>query len=284
MDKLSACLLKNGVKFIRIDGETKSLERHAAVNEFQTKQDVRCAILSLKACSAGITMTAASQVIFTELDYTPNTIIQAEGRAHRIGQERPVEIFFLIAPNTADVVLWEMLKAKQRNLAQVGLVGNNEHLSQVATTSKFVAGPSTPHQNLITGYLKKSPPKPENGNSQESKKSSQSFHTCQEFNESDLDGIFDVGANAKPNITSVIPETITKAPNDQPQEESVEKMICGNLNAAVTNMEIQGDDLEDLHFGDSFDKELFPNILVADAKPQEENLDDLIFDDDDDFI
>lgn len=157
MDAVSNLLAKKGIVFVRIDGNTKTESRSEIVQCFQNNSNIRCAILSIRACSAGITLTAANTIIFAELDWTPSNILQAEARAHRIGQENLVKIFFLIAPGTSDDIMWNMLKEKQRNLGGIGLVAANENFSNNTTTTNFEAGPSTmtetPKKNLITNYL-----------------------------------------------------------------------------------------------------------------------------------
>lgn len=211
MDKLENLLTQNRVRYVRMDGSTTPETRHSSVSSFQNDPHIRCAILSIAACCAGITMTAASEIIFAELDWTPNTIIQAEGRAHRIGQSREVKCYFLVAPNTADDVMWEMLMAKQHNLTKAGLVGINEHLSNF-TSSEFQAGPSKPTQleeNRITEYFQnishESENLPPDMNLTKSKDSSQSFYTCKDFDDTDLDDTF---ADAN---TDVAPQEIMKA-------------------------------------------------------------------------
>lgn len=121
LDTLSKHLTKQKVDHIRIDGTTRSDLRSQLVNKFQTKDSCRAAVLSLKACNAGITLTAAKMVVFAELDWNPSTLAQAESRAHRIGQEDNVIVRYLLAKGTADDIIWTMLQKKQDILNKAGL-------------------------------------------------------------------------------------------------------------------------------------------------------------------
>ena len=149
MNALSDRLTKLDVKFMRIDGSTAPETRQRNVDNFQNDSEMRCALLSIRAASTGLTLTAASSVIFAELDWTPSTIIQAEARAHRIGQENQVKCFFLIAKGTADEVMWQNLQKKQQNLSKIGLVGDCEHLSQNMSMTQFKVRSSTIEENIL---------------------------------------------------------------------------------------------------------------------------------------
>lgn len=63
-------------------------------------------------CFQGLTLTAASHVVFTELYWNPGQVKQAEDRAHRIGQTSSVHVHYLIAKGTFDMVMWAMLNRK----------------------------------------------------------------------------------------------------------------------------------------------------------------------------
>ncbi len=85
------------MEYIRIDGSTDSESRKKYVDEFQTNDNVRVAVLSITAANAGLTLTAAQLVIFAELFWTPGVLLQAEDRAHRIGQTDSVLVQYLVA-------------------------------------------------------------------------------------------------------------------------------------------------------------------------------------------
>jgi SWI/SNF-related matrix-associated actin-dependent regulator 1 of chromatin subfamily A len=82
----------------------------------------------------GITLTAASIVVFAEMDWTPGNLFQAEDRCHRIGQIQPVTIQYLVAKGTIDDIIWDMLNKK---LAVLGtaLDGDEDKFSAAAMHS-----------------------------------------------------------------------------------------------------------------------------------------------------
>ncbi|XP_018561828.1 SWI/SNF-related matrix-associated actin-dependent regulator of chromatin subfamily A-like protein 1 [Anoplophora glabripennis] len=116
---------KKNLKYIRIDGSTTSDQRKYFISKFQLDDSYLCAILSITAANAGITLTAAKYVIFAELHWNPSIISQAEARAHRIGQEDTVIVQYLIAQNTSDESMWLLLQEKQETLKQFGLCKEN---------------------------------------------------------------------------------------------------------------------------------------------------------------
>ncbi|XP_047977230.1 SWI/SNF-related matrix-associated actin-dependent regulator of chromatin subfamily A-like protein 1 isoform X2 [Salvia hispanica] len=119
IDAIHKFLLMKKVKCIRIDGGTPASSRQALVTDFQEKDSVKAAVLSIKAGGVGLTLTAASTVIFAELSWTPGDIIQAEDRAHRIGQVSSVNVQYLLANDTVDDIIWDVIQHKLENLGQM---------------------------------------------------------------------------------------------------------------------------------------------------------------------
>ncbi|KAI6692843.1 hypothetical protein NL676_020553 [Syzygium grande] len=112
-------LKKKKVGCIRIDGSTPAVARQALVTDFQEKDAIKAAVLSIRAGGVGLTLTAASTVMFAELSWTPGDLIQAEDRAHRIGQVSSVNIYYLLANDTVDDIIWDVVQSKLENLGQV---------------------------------------------------------------------------------------------------------------------------------------------------------------------
>ncbi|KAK3017222.1 hypothetical protein RJ639_007140 [Escallonia herrerae] len=127
IDSIHQFLVEKKVGCIRIDGGSPAASRQALVTDSQEKDAVKAAVLSIKAGGVGITLTAASTVIFAELSWTPGNLIQAEDRAHRIGQVSSVNIYYLLANDTVDDIIWDVVQSKLENLGQM-LDGHEDSL------------------------------------------------------------------------------------------------------------------------------------------------------------
>jgi hypothetical protein len=113
LDAAEAALRRANVPFMRLDGATPAPRRAALVASFEAKDSLlRVALLSIGAAGVGITLTAATRVLFAELSWTPGLLLQAEDRAHRLGQTRPVRIEYLLSAGTIDDIMWPVLRAK----------------------------------------------------------------------------------------------------------------------------------------------------------------------------
>lgn len=118
LDMLSSkCLAET--PHIRIDGNTPAKERMSRVNKFQNDATIRVALLGITAAGIALTLTAASHVIFTELYWTPASLIQAEDRAHRIGQTSEVVVEYLLAHDCVDDILWPCVQHKMNMLGEL---------------------------------------------------------------------------------------------------------------------------------------------------------------------
>lgn len=113
---IAETLAEHQISHLVISGETDMEQRIRYQDEFQAGQ-YRVAVLSIKAAGAGLTLTRARLVVFAELLFGPDDMFQAEDRAHRIGQERDVEIVYLILPKTTDDINWGLVVKKDRETA-----------------------------------------------------------------------------------------------------------------------------------------------------------------------
>ncbi|GAF72224.1 unnamed protein product, partial [marine sediment metagenome] len=77
-------------------------KRDDAIEEFQTSKDKKILIATLKTGGEAINLTAANNVIFMDKPWTPQEVWQAVDRLHRFGQDKPVNIYSLVAQNTVD--------------------------------------------------------------------------------------------------------------------------------------------------------------------------------------
>ena len=96
-----------------VTGRQNMQEKQASVDTFQKNPKTDVIICSIKAASAGITLTAASDVAFIERPWTYADCDQAESRAHRIGQKDSVNCYYLLGRRTIDQKLYRIIEEKK---------------------------------------------------------------------------------------------------------------------------------------------------------------------------
>jgi SNF2 family DNA or RNA helicase len=120
LDLVEPHLAAAAIPFTRLDGST--VDRGAVVRAFAADDGPPVMLVSLKAGGTGLTLTAADHVFLLDPWWNPAVEDQAADRAHRIGQERPVIVYRLVAAETVEERILA-LQERKRSLAEVVLAG-----------------------------------------------------------------------------------------------------------------------------------------------------------------
>lgn len=107
------------IKTHRIIGATTSTQREKIIKEFQELETPQILVANMIACGVGVTLTKSHTVVFAELDFTPSNIMQAEARVHRITQEHIVNSIFMIANESLDAKILDLIKDKLKVIKDV---------------------------------------------------------------------------------------------------------------------------------------------------------------------
>jgi hypothetical protein len=100
-----------GIQYVRLDGKVPQKKRQELVHRFQNDPDCRAIIMS-NAGSTGLNLQAANTVINVDLPWNPAVLEQRIARAHRMGQEQPVQVYLLVTEDTIEERLLGTLSAK----------------------------------------------------------------------------------------------------------------------------------------------------------------------------
>ena len=119
---IEECLQQRGIDYVQITGDTR--DRRTPVQRFQSGE-VPVFLISLKAGGTGLNLTAADTVIHYDPWWNPAVENQATDRAYRIGQDKPVFVYKLIARGTVEEKI-QQLQARKAELAASVLEGNGE--------------------------------------------------------------------------------------------------------------------------------------------------------------
>lgn len=93
-------------------------ERQEEIDRFQNDKECRVFIGQITACSTAITLTAANQVVFAEMDWVPAVNAQASKRCHRIGQSKPVIVRSFALANSVDEIVARTLGRKAQMISE----------------------------------------------------------------------------------------------------------------------------------------------------------------------
>ena len=101
-----------GPAAVVVTGKTPSAKRQELVDRFQQEEGARVFVANIIAGGTGLNLTAATQVVFNDLDWVPTNHWQAEDRAYRIGQTRTVNVTYFVGQNTIDDFVQAVLETK----------------------------------------------------------------------------------------------------------------------------------------------------------------------------
>jgi superfamily II DNA/RNA helicase len=108
---IEARLLRFGADYVRLDGSVPQKKRQQLVHRFQ--RDTACRLfLATNAGATGLNLQVADTIINVDLPWNPAVLEQRIGRAHRMGQKRPVQVYLLVTEQTIEEKLLATLSAK----------------------------------------------------------------------------------------------------------------------------------------------------------------------------
>jgi SNF2 family DNA or RNA helicase len=139
LDLIEKRLRRLRARWVRLDGSVPQRQRQTLVNEFQNDPVCRL-FLSTNAGATGLNLQAADTVVNVDLPWNPAVLEQRIARAHRMGQQRPVQVFLLVTEQTLEENLLATLAMKHElaaavldpdsDVEAVDMLGNMEELRQ----------------------------------------------------------------------------------------------------------------------------------------------------------
>jgi SNF2 family DNA or RNA helicase len=130
MDAAEDTFARRGIRYSSIRGDQTPKVRTANIDAFVNEPDVAVIVCSLTAAGVGINLQVASNVVLAELSWTAAEQTQAIDRVHRIGQDQPVTAWRILAAQTIDTRIAELIDSKA-GLAARALDGSDEEISTV---------------------------------------------------------------------------------------------------------------------------------------------------------
>jgi SNF2 family DNA or RNA helicase len=131
MDTAESTFAQRGIGYSSIRGDQTPSARQRAIDAFVKDPDVAVVVCSLLAAGVGLNLQVSSNVVLAELSWTAAEQSQAIDRVHRIGQDQPVTAWRIIAAQTIDARIAELIDSKA-GLAARALDGSDEQVGSSA--------------------------------------------------------------------------------------------------------------------------------------------------------
>ncbi len=131
MDLAEETFARLGIRFSSIRGDQTPASRQRNIDAFVNEPDVAVAVCSLTAAGVGLNLQVASNIVLAELSWTAAEQTQAIDRSHRIGQTEPVTAWRILAAQTIDSRIAELIDSKA-GLAARALDGSEEDVASSA--------------------------------------------------------------------------------------------------------------------------------------------------------
>lgn len=107
-------LKKLKINYLKLTGQTKVGERIKLVDEFNTNENIKVFLISLKAGGTGLNLTGADMVIHYDPWWNLSAENQATDRTYRIGQKKNVQVYKLITKNSIEEKIYELQQKKAK--------------------------------------------------------------------------------------------------------------------------------------------------------------------------
>jgi SWI/SNF-related matrix-associated actin-dependent regulator 1 of chromatin subfamily A len=136
LKEVVAALKREFPKAVTVTGDDNDRQKQASVDKFQENEDCKLIILNYRSGGTGLTLTAASNVLFVEFPWTFADCCQAEDRAHRNGQKNAVTCTYLLGDGTIDEYMYNLIQTK-KNIAN-GVTGTDDDVQEKISQADMV--------------------------------------------------------------------------------------------------------------------------------------------------
>ena len=119
LDGIEESLKKAGYGYVRIDGKVSGANRQEHIDTFQSDSECQVMLASIMTMGMGVNLTEASDVFIVDRSWTPAVEEQGEDRLWRIGQKNDVTVWYLVAENTVDDKMTDLIERKRRIISQI---------------------------------------------------------------------------------------------------------------------------------------------------------------------